>query len=144
MGKDPKETLAKWLGIPSSLVIFFYGFAMIPLPTFPDSPTGLRLSWNVMLKDYANKHHDKVLALSEIQQKQLEQQEKIQSEQWFFNMHLNNPPRRLDYSTESEYLQRMEWWHNEKKERENKIKELQHEDLNFEFQRIRVANSRVI
>ena len=111
----------------ATLCSLMTAFAMVPLPTFDGSPTGLKLVYNITASKHIAEMTEWVASLDRVSDKKDDNGEDINAVQFRAYIHAGEKPKKYEFESVEEYHEEMENWREEKRELRQELRELNEE-----------------
>jgi len=122
----------------ATLTAFLTAFAMVPLPTFPGSPTGLKFVYQVMAAKHIAGMTEWVANISNNHAEQSINKDDIKSREFYIYLHGAGKPKRYDYDDIEDYRDAVDDWRDHRDRLEDELKDLKLDGKTLESSRVQM------
>ena len=110
-----------------TLISLMTAFALVPLPTFDGSPTGLNLVYKIIAVKHISDLSDWVAGLDSIASDKDDNGEAINNIQFEVYLHGGDKPQKYEYNDQDEFRDDMDDWRERRRELKDALNRLNHE-----------------
>lgn len=108
----------------ATLSAFLTAYAMVPLPTFEGSPTGLKVTYQILSTPHIKQVTEWVANLDDLSDRKDSNGEAINEAQFNYFMQGIEKPKKYEFDDREEYMDAMEDWREEKRDLRDTVKKL--------------------